>query len=92
VFSGIFLTKFLGVIVLAFSESALFQVYYFRMYMAICVLSGLHGLMFLPVMLSIFGPGENAPPTCQCLLNRRKDDDSDRAPQLFYDNGAVGEQ
>jgi len=69
VFSGIFLTKFFGVLVLAFSTSQLFQVYYFRMYMAICILGGLHGLMLLPVLLSLFGPRENAPPISQCLIS-----------------------
>jgi Niemann-Pick C1 protein len=43
VFSGITLTKFCGVIVLAFSSSDIFVVYYFRMYLAMVVLGALHG-------------------------------------------------
>ncbi|KAH9624776.1 hypothetical protein KSS87_022862 [Heliosperma pusillum] len=56
VFSGITLTKLVGVIVLAFSRSQVFVVYYFQMYLALVLLGFLHGLIFLPVVLSLFGP------------------------------------
>ncbi|CAI8031991.1 NPC intracellular cholesterol transporter 1 [Geodia barretti] len=56
VFSGITVTKFLGVFVLLFAKSQLFEVYYFRMYMCMLLWGALHGLVLLPVVLSYIGP------------------------------------
>ncbi|CAF0998298.1 unnamed protein product [Adineta ricciae] len=56
VFSGITLTKIGGVVVLAFAKSQLFQVFYFRMYFALVIVGAMHGLLFLPILLSYFGP------------------------------------
>ncbi|KAM9981704.1 hypothetical protein ACTFIY_004001 [Dictyostelium cf. discoideum] len=55
IFSGIFITKLLGCVVLAFSKSEIFIIYYFKMYISICLLAAVHGLVLLPVLLSIFG-------------------------------------
>ncbi|KAK9463600.1 sterol-sensing domain of SREBP cleavage-activation-domain-containing protein [Lipomyces oligophaga] len=55
VFSGITITKLLGVIVLAFTRSKIFEIYYFRMWFSLVLVAGAHGLIFLPVALSYFG-------------------------------------
>ena len=53
---GITLTKFVGVVVLAFAKSTLFKLYYFRMYLFIIILGAINGMMLLPTLLSLIGP------------------------------------
>lgn len=66
---GITLTKLLGVLVLNFSPSRVFRIYYFRMYAAIIVLGGLHGLLFLPCLLLLIGvPFRKKKNTSLCSL------------------------
>jgi Niemann-Pick C1 protein len=55
VFSGITLTKFVGVVVLAFTRSKIFEVYYFRVWLALVIVASMHSLIFLPVVLSFIG-------------------------------------
>ncbi|KAL1849774.1 niemann-Pick type C-related protein 1 [Paecilomyces lecythidis] len=55
VFTGITITKLLGVFVLAFTRSKIFEIYYFRVWLALVIFAALHALVFLPVALSYFG-------------------------------------
>ncbi|KAJ0913522.1 putative Sterol-sensing domain, protein patched/dispatched [Helianthus annuus] len=75
VFSGITITKLVGVIVLCFSRTEIFVVYYFQMYLALVLLGFLHGLIFLPVMLSMLGP-----PSRRVLVERKDDNKSCASP------------
>ncbi|KAK3692952.1 patched family-domain-containing protein [Podospora appendiculata] len=55
VFSGITVTKLLGVFVLGFTRSKIFEIYYFRVWLALVVFAASHALVFLPVALSLLG-------------------------------------
>jgi Niemann-Pick C1 protein len=58
VFSGITVTKLIGISVLALTRSKLLEIYYFRMWLSLILSGALHGLVFLPVALSYLGgPG-----------------------------------
>ena len=57
VFSGITVTKLLGVSVLAFTRSKIFETYYFRVWVCLVVFGALHALVWLPVALAWCGGG-----------------------------------
>lgn len=72
VFSGITVTKLLGVAVLAFTKSKIFEIYYFRVWLALVVWGAGHALVFLPVMLSLLGgEGEFLPTISFCTRSQR---------------------
>ncbi len=43
-------------VVLAFARTQIFEVYYFRIFLALVGLGAAHGLVLLPVLLSLVGP------------------------------------
>ncbi|KAE8827185.1 hypothetical protein PTNB73_08938 [Pyrenophora teres f. teres] len=55
VVSGITITKILGVGVLAFTRSKIFEIYYFRVWVALVLWASTHALILLPVLLSLIG-------------------------------------
>ncbi|XP_075457835.1 NPC1-like intracellular cholesterol transporter 1 isoform X2 [Ascaphus truei] len=59
VFAGVAMTNLPGIIVLAFAKTQLIQIFFFRLNLTITLLGLVHGLVFLPVALSYFGPGIN---------------------------------
>lgn len=66
VFSGIGLTKILGLIVLAFAPALyiilfiirIFRIYFFRVYFAVVIFGLFNGLFVIPPFLSRFGPNK----------------------------------
>ncbi|XP_052459855.1 NPC1-like intracellular cholesterol transporter 1 isoform X1 [Carassius gibelio] len=59
VFAGVAMTNLPGIVVLALAKAQLIQIFFFRLNLVITLLGMAHGLIFLPVLLSFFGPGVN---------------------------------
>ncbi|KZS97752.1 multidrug efflux transporter AcrB transmembrane domain-containing protein, partial [Sistotremastrum niveocremeum HHB9708] len=55
VLSGITFTKLIGMSVLALTKSRLLEIYYFRMWLTLIISGAMHGLILLPVVLSLVG-------------------------------------
>lgn len=49
------MTNLPGILVLAFAKAQLIQIFFFRLNLVITLLGLVHGLVFLPVVLSYFG-------------------------------------
>lgn len=58
VLGGITITKLIGIVVLAFTRSKIFEVYYFRMWLSLVVIASTHTLILMPVLLSMFGEND----------------------------------
>ncbi|XP_074837673.1 NPC1-like intracellular cholesterol transporter 1 [Carettochelys insculpta] len=56
VFAGVAMTNLPGIVVLAFAKAQLIQIFFFRLNLLITLLGLAHGLVFLPALLSYFGP------------------------------------
>ncbi|XP_006812837.2 NPC intracellular cholesterol transporter 1-like [Saccoglossus kowalevskii] len=59
ILSGVAFTNLAGIIPLAFANSQLFEVFYFRMFLLITILGCAHGIIFQPVLLIYLGPKVN---------------------------------
>lgn len=55
VLGGITITKFIGISILAFTRSKIFEIYYFRMWLSLVLIAAVHSLVLLPILLSYFG-------------------------------------
>ncbi|XP_006166081.2 NPC1-like intracellular cholesterol transporter 1 isoform X2 [Tupaia chinensis] len=60
VFAGVAMTNLPGILVLGLAKAQLIQIFFFRLNLLITLLGLLHGLVFLPVILSYLGPNVNA--------------------------------
>ncbi|XP_046525061.1 NPC1-like intracellular cholesterol transporter 1 isoform X1 [Equus quagga] len=59
VFAGVAMTNLPGILVLGLASAQLIQIFFFRLNLLITLLGLLHGLVFLPVILSYLGPEVN---------------------------------
>ncbi|XP_030058354.1 NPC1-like intracellular cholesterol transporter 1 [Microcaecilia unicolor] len=87
VFAGVAMTNLPGIVVLAFAKAQLIQIFFFRLNLTITLLGMVHGLIFLPVVLSYFGPETNQAMLLEIQQEEAKE--SQEAPGViaFYNIG-----
>ncbi|XP_019716684.1 Niemann-Pick C1-like protein 1 isoform X3 [Hippocampus comes] len=89
VFAGVAMTNLPGILVLAFAKAQLIQIFFFRLNLVITLLGMAHGLIFLPVVLSYFGPGVNKAMLVQMQqaeAKTRQELELTNNMRQFYDN------
>ncbi|RVE68465.1 hypothetical protein OJAV_G00092070 [Oryzias javanicus] len=85
VFAGVAMTNLPGILVLAFAKAQLIQIFFFRLNLVITLLGLGHGLIFLPVLLTYFGPGLNKALLLQ-TQKAKQGQDAKRRVKEAYDN------
>uniref|UniRef100_A0A672JP61 NPC1 like intracellular cholesterol transporter 1 n=1 Tax=Salarias fasciatus TaxID=181472 RepID=A0A672JP61_SALFA len=86
VFAGVAMTNLPGILVLAFAKAQLIQIFFFRLNLVITLLGMAHGLIFLPVLLSYFGPGVNKAVLLKLQQARGEENREHKMKKNFYDN------
>lgn len=86
VFAGVAMTNLPGILVLAFAKAQLIQIFFFRLNLVITLLGMAHGLVFLPVLLSYFGPGLNKAVLLQQQKAKAKELQMTNHMKQVYDN------
>ncbi|XP_023249762.1 Niemann-Pick C1-like protein 1 [Seriola lalandi dorsalis] len=86
VFAGVAMTNLPGILVLAFAKAQLIQIFFFRLNLIITLLGMAHGLIFLPVLLSYFGPGVNKAVLLQLQQDKAKANQELEMRIQAYDN------
>lgn len=86
VFAGVAMTNLPGILVLAFAKAQLIQIFFFRLNLVITLLGMAHGLVFLPVLLSYFGPGLNKAVLLQQQKSKAKELQMTNHMRQVYDN------
>ncbi|KAM6965451.1 NPC1-like intracellular cholesterol transporter 1 [Aplochiton taeniatus] len=86
VFAGVAMTNLPGIVVLAFAKAQLIQIFFFRLNLVITLLGLFHGLVFLPVLLSYFGPGVNKAILLQLQQAKAQQEQLSNHTKHIYEN------